>query len=247
MKNSFLTIESSKVSDKYWWPIRQARIAEGLSFPSVSLSEYDRAKLKYSTIFKEGQYTIRLGKPGKESFWPEAKVNSFDMYPSLFKNGKLTDFRATFKAIFDEFEHMVNKDSEATELLARILFRAAVMADHVEIKPGKWRYRPDEKVIAKLEKHIGPLLCGLPLIIFLEYIDAIAWNEDVKYQVPRENRRKYPKKVGQYTFFSTCVHICLSLLKKKPISSLVYALMRTRGVADLRAEEIIMALGLELE
>ena len=246
MKNDLVTLESPKVSDKYWWPIRQARIAEALKFPTATLAEYEREKLKFTSVFKSGRYAIRFGKPGKEAFWPPEKVNQSDMYPALFKDGKLTDFRATFKAIFDEFENIVDKNPKAAELLARMLFRGAIMADHVEVKPGKWRFLPDEEIISRLEKNIGPLISGLPLRVFLEYIDAIAWNEDVKYQVPRENRRKYPKKVGQYTFFTTCVHICLALLRKKPISNLVYSLMRTRGVADIRAEEAISALGIEL-
>ena len=246
MKKYITTLESAKISDKYWWPIRQARIAEALLFPSAKIAEYERDKLEFTQVFKSSGYEVRFGKPGKEAFWEEKKVNAPDMFPGLFKNGKLTDFRATFKIIFDEFEHAAAKDKDAAELLARVLFRAAIMADHVEKKKGEWRYYPDEEILSRLESNIGPLACKLPLRVFLAYVDAIAWNEDVKYQVPRQNRRKYPKKVGQYTFFTTCVHIVLTLLGKKPVSGLVYALMRTRGVADIRAEEAINALGIEL-
>ena len=56
------------------------------------------------------------------------------------------------------------------------------MADHVEVTKGKWRYAPNKAVLTEISKKI-PELHGVSLSAFLAYLDAIGWNEDVKYCV----------------------------------------------------------------
>ena len=54
------------------------------------------------------------------------------------------------------------------------------MADYKEIETGKWRYSPPSSIIEELRNNIDKIY-GVPPLVFLHYLNALALNEDVKY------------------------------------------------------------------
>ena len=68
----------------------------------------------------------------------------------------------------------------AGELFGALLYRSAYMLDHVKDGEGHWRYVPNEEAVKEISVAI-PTLYNVSVEAFLHYLDALAWNEDVKY------------------------------------------------------------------
>ena len=246
--NELIRLNSHQLTRDYWWPIREARIAESLKFPSATLVKLDRDKLEYSTVYEMGIYSLKFGKPGKEAFLEKSeKINRNDMFPAIFKDEELSTYRASFGQLNAEIEHFADANREATINLARLFFRAAIMADYRMGEEGRWRLKLPPTTIDYFHEALPPLLSGYPFEIFVSYLDMIAWNEDVKYQAPRENRKDYADLVGQYSFFSTQAHIAAAMADALPLAPLISALIRTRGVAPLEIDDAVTSLGFVIE
>ena len=123
---------------------------------------------------------------------------------------------------------------EVLELLACLLFRSAFMLDHQEQQPGsgRWRHEPPEAVVRAIEEQSPVMAAGqyeLPFRVFLHLIDALAWNEDVKYNpdpASIQNR-------GRRNTLLTCVNIIGVFLDRVSLVDFVGLIIRGRGVAPI--------------
>ncbi len=215
-----LKVKASDVSIAVAGAKRLAQVNEALSWPSGT-----QENLLYTTIWERENYSIRLGKPGKEAApdYDRCKFrdghkgnNPNDMRPSIFRNGTLVDKHiASFVQIFDEIQKLSESGSEsALRLIGPLLFRAAYLVDHREIETGKWRYEPPVEVLAELHR-ILPLAEGIPIEVFLHFLDALAWNEDVKYHTLGYDIRTG---TGRRNNLLTCVNLIGVLLNDVRVS-----------------------------
>lgn len=183
--HSVLQVNDADTSLQVTGPKQLARVREATAWSSGT-----QESLKFQTIWNRGAYAVKLGKPGKEAASDYVKCkysdghrgnNPNDMKPVIFMNDKPFESNlASFTQIFDEIQRLNDKDKSAVELVGCLLFRSAYMLDHVEEKPGIWRYEPSAEVLVELQSRL-PVTDGVPIEVFLHYLDAIAWNEDVKY------------------------------------------------------------------
>jgi hypothetical protein len=130
-------------------------------------------------------YRIGVSKPGKEVFSENIKYkdglksnNPHDMTPTILKGGEKIEYDGSFSAIFKEFVKLYNSKN-ALHVLGALLVRNAYLLDHQKIG-SNWRYSPPQDEIEYLNNHCSDFL-GMPILVFLYYIELIAVNEDTKY------------------------------------------------------------------
>lgn len=140
----------------------------------------------FHPLYKVSDYSIGVGKPGKEVFSESIKYqsgeksnNPNDMTPRIFLNGNLVSYDGSFEAIFKEFVRL-HESQEALQILGSLLYRNAFLLDHVKVH-GHWRYQPPVEAVNKIKETCNCFL-GLPIEVFLFYLELIASNEDTKYQ-----------------------------------------------------------------
>jgi len=197
---------------------------------------------------KMGNYHVSLGKPGKESEpdWG-GTPNPNDMTPTVFLDSRQLDYTPSFTGIFREFQHMgvsFDENGRASELaldiLACLLFRSAFMLDHVELSEGsgRWRYSPPETVLQLLEDELPCIeeRC-LPTRVFLHLVDALAWNEDVKYS-ERENSGP---NVGRPNNLLTSVRVIGVVLDRFSIADILGQMTVARGVSPTTQKAALLA------
>jgi hypothetical protein len=199
---------------------RFARVEEAISW---SLGA--QGSLIYQTIWESDKYKIKLGKPGKEAAadYDRCKYledghrgnNPNDMKPEIFCGNELFENKvASFTGIFDELQVLHDASETASELMACLLFRSAYMVDHKEVSPGIWRYEPSKEIINTISQDV-PEIDGMPVEVFLHFLDALAWNEDVKYYTLGYNIKS---DYGRRNNLMTCVNIIAVLLNRVRIS-----------------------------
>jgi len=164
---------------------RLDQVAEAIAWKSGKDQEH---KVCHEIWSGEDGYSIKLCKPGKEaaSGYSRARFkdgtkgrNKNDMTPTIFKDGKAINRFATFVDINDEIQIVHDKDRESVILIGCLFFRNAYVLDHTE-SGGIWRYDPPKEVVEVISKKISTMY-GIPTKAFLHYLEALAWNEDVKY------------------------------------------------------------------
>jgi len=197
---------------------RMARVAESLSWKKGA-----QDKKVFYEIWSGGSYKIKLGKPGKEAATDYDRCrykdghkgnNPNDMWPSIWNSKGVIDKSATFINVFDELQTLLRSNENALELIACLLFRSAFMGDHVDIGSERWRYKPPAKVMNIIKKYAEPVF-GVPIEVFLYYLDALAWNEDVKYHTLGYD---ITKDTGRQNNLLTCVNLIGVFLDRVPIS-----------------------------
>lgn len=217
--NIILRVNKADLTPKISVKKREDRINEAVAWNSG-----DNNNLEYHTIFSEGEYSIRLGKPGKEAS-PTYNMckykdghkgnNPNDMRPTIFKNGILQENQvASFTEIFNELQKLGREDEYSLELIACLLFRSAYMIDHIENPDGVWRYSIPEEIINKISEKL-PLADNIPTKVFLHFLDALAWNEDVKYKTLGFEIKDG---TGRKNNLLTCVNLIGVLLNRVSIS-----------------------------
>jgi hypothetical protein len=217
---SLLTLSKDETSTKVAGSKRLASVEEARQWPSGPDVEHKQP----TVIFDKGRYTVRLSKPGKEAAPDYQRVrytdghtgnNPNDMRPEITEDGKLMERNASFTDVFDELQKLSRASLEGLELMGCLLARSAFMADHKEVSPGIWRYSPPEKAIQELSERI-PLIYGVPVEVFLHYLNALALNEDVKYHtLGYDVRLGY----GRRNNLLTCVNLVGVLLDRVGIAS----------------------------
>ena len=106
------------------------------------------------------------------------------------------------------------------------------MLDHV-VRNGHIAYEPPAEILAEIKKDI-PAAYGVPMEVFLQYLEAIALNEDVKYRTKGELRGKpYGPGSGRMNNLSSCAHLIAVLLERADLVDYAYGYSQMRGVSPL--------------
>ena len=220
------------------------RIDNSINFPSGNSLE---TKV-YTTIWRDSEYFVKLGKPGKEVFrklkvdekgWAIGKLNTNDMTPTMYRGNQIIEKPASFTEIFAELIRLNETNKESLELLGCLFFRSAFLLDHIK-RGNNWCYEPSEEVINKIESDVGTI-AGLPVRLFLHFLDALAWNEDTKYFTTMD-AKKLMDGVGRINNLLTCVHLITCLLGKTDLASFLGKFAQMRGVSVLTPATFIEAL-----
>lgn len=208
--------------------LRAKSIQDAIAWPTGP-SQIERA---LHPIWKWQDFEVGAGKPGKEAKEGRALPNSNDMWPYVRKDGSFPTNDATFSNIFREFEKMEKKSVHSLELLGSLLVRSAYMLDHIQTETDI-EYAPPEDIVEEISKEI-PNAFGIPLIVFLQYIDTIALNEDVKYYTKGTDRGKpYTTGAGRQNNLLTCARLIAVLLNRESIVEFADGFSRNRGVSAM--------------
>ncbi len=225
--NKILAIERAMVREARALRMKSIDDAVGLSGgPS-------RKEMHHHVLWRGGGYEVGVGKPGKETErLKSSNPNLNDMWPFIRKGTEFDQRSATFSDIFHELEHMGNRSRYSLELLACLLARSACVLDH-EIIDGKVAYVPPKAVMEEISKDI-PMVFNVPLEVFLQYLEAIALNEDVKYQRRlNSNGKAYGKSAGRPNNLLTCAHLIAVLLGRASMIDFATGFAKQRGVSAL--------------
>lgn len=156
--------------------MKQALINEAISYPGTTPKNH----FIYTKIWENGEYSVKFGKYGKEYYREGDKRNVNDMSPTIFHNDEVCDYDASFRAIFRLSENLKNDgDTKSLLILGCLFIRNAFLVDHHKTEEG-YRYVIPKAALEYLKENIGDH-AGIPIEAFLMYVDAIAWQEDVKY------------------------------------------------------------------
>jgi len=194
-----------------------------------------RENMTYHVLWSGDGYEVGVGKPGKET--ERKNPNPYDMWPFVRREGVFEEKSASFGDIFHELEHMSNKSKYSLELLGCLLARSALMLDH-KIVGDKVIYNPSRTILDEISKDISSMF-KIPLAVFLQYLEAIALNEDVKYQKNLNSKGKsYSKSAGRPNNLLTCVHLIAVLLGKAGIVDFAYGFAQQRGVSAIKLSQL---------
>lgn len=211
-------------------------IREAVSWPGGQ----DQSHKTYYVVSKNGEYSVALGKPGKEAAPDYPRPNPNDMTPTVLRENLELGFTPSFYDIFREFQHLGIGDGRVPEssldLVGCLLFRSAFMLDHEERTPGDrtWRWHPPESVMTYLDS-LAPTMGEppLPTRTFLALIDALAWNEDVKYNPDCT----VSGGTGRQNTLLTCANIIGVVLDRVPIYAVFGGMTNARGVCPISQTE----------
>lgn len=185
----------------------------------------------FTRIVRLGTYDVGVRKPGKEADGTGDRQNANDMLPTILVDGKVYEYAPGFATIFESLQDLgVGRNNLALELIGCLLFRSAFLLDHDQMEPGVWRWRPPESVQNEIEKWTSSV-GDVPVMVFLNLIEALALNEDVKYQTLGYD---ITKGVGRRNNLGTCAHIIAVFLGRASLVRFAGALARPpSGVAPI--------------
>ncbi|MBE0418356.1 MAG: hypothetical protein IBX63_11380 [Coriobacteriia bacterium] len=177
-------------------------------------------------------YQVSLAKPGKEAAPGYEPLNVWDMTPVVhYRDGKL-DYLPSFSDLFAAIQSVstAGKGTDrAVGLLGHLFARNAYMLDHHCDAGGGWRYRPNEQILALIQSD-APFMDGLPLEVFLQVVEAIALNEDVKYT----ERTGTLSTAGRVNTMLTFAHLCAVFTDRASLADFAGAFARPPiGVSPL--------------
>lgn len=208
--------------------MKEHLIEEAISYPGTT----PRGNYIYTKIWERDEYSVKFGKYGKEYYREGDKRNANDMAPTIFRNDEVCEYDASFRAIFRLLENLKNRgDVNSLIILGCLFVRNAFLVDHHETENG-YRYVIPQAALEYLQENIGNH-AGIPIEAFLMYVDAIAWQEDVKYTTLG---KKITSDVGRKNNMLTYARFIACLLGRSS-----YAEMLNRfsmGVSNLPKNEI---------
>lgn len=197
-------------------------------------------KIIYHDLWQspDGIYKVSLGKYGKEFYRSDIKWkdghkdnNPNDMKPSIFKKDELLNFDGSFDYIFHCFQEIYKASEKALQVLGCLLFRNAYMLDH----DASLNYNPPRDAVRLIEQDF-PLYNGIPIEVFLHYLEALAINEDVKYFTIGYDIRK--DGAGRLNNMLTYAHLISVLLGHASLAKLCSNFSRPPvGVAPISINE----------
>lgn len=178
-------------------------------------------------------YSICFGKYGKEYYEIKNGVqkNANDMKPCVFKDGQIVDsFRGRFDDIFALLEnlHRDGKD-DVVRAFAVLFFRNSILLDH-SIVNGEYYYTPDQELVDYICENI-PEYEGIPMEVYIHVLDAIGYNEDVKYFTQGLLQKKTG--IGRENNMKTYSYAAICVLGHENWAGFIYKLMRGYGVAPV--------------
>lgn len=156
--------------------MKQALINEAIAYPGST----PQGNFIFTQIWSDGEYAVKFGKFGKEYYRSGPKRNINDMAPTIFRNDEICRYDASFRAIFRLSENLKNSgDGNSLLILGCLFIRNAFLVDHTHTPDG-YRYVIPQPALEYLLEHVNAH-ADIPIEVFLMYVDAIAWQEDVKY------------------------------------------------------------------
>ena len=156
--------------------MKQALINEAVAYPGTT----PRGNFIFTQVWAGDNYSVKFCKYGKEYYRECDKRNVNDMAPTIFCDNEICEYDASFRAIFRLSENLKNSgDTNSLLLLGCLFIRNAFLVDYVHTDNG-YRYVIPHAALEYLKEHVNAH-AGIPIEAFLMYIDAIAWQEDVKY------------------------------------------------------------------
>jgi len=226
---------------------RLAAINEAINWPAGPTQEEQICTCVYSYDDASGyRWEILLAKPGKEAFRLK-RTNPNDMYPIIRRDGLEITYGEAFAGIWNEIERVSQSPggNHACELISRFVVACAYMVAHEETTPGSglWRISSDasmQRFYSDLEMR-APMTTyiqgNIPMRVFLNLIEAIALQEDVKYFTMNGNSLKANQ--GRINNLITTAGVIRFLNRSEPISWLVGGLSRNPpGVLSLSQEDL---------
>ncbi|MEK7514603.1 MAG: hypothetical protein AAB587_02165 [Patescibacteria group bacterium] len=218
-----VTKEALKAAQK----LREKSIEDAIALESGS----SPAEKKFHPLWTSDKFEVGVGKPGKEVERKGELANTNDMWPYIKEGGSFKEESATFRSIFRELEHLV-RSRRTLELLGSLFVRSAFMLDH-EVKEGRITYVPPQKVLEEIRKDVLQVY-GVPLEVFLQYVEAIALNEEVKYYTRGKARGKsYGPGAGRQNNLLSCAHLVAVLLGRAGLVDFAYGFAMMRGVSPI--------------
>lgn len=208
----------AQVTQKKFETIRKALSLSG----NEGEDEYD---FHCMWISSDGRWKVGVGKFGKEYYldrikWKDGHVgnNPNDMRPMIYCDGVEIQFDSSFDHVFRFFQEVGAESHETLELLGSLFFRNAFLLDHDE----NLDYRPSGEIVSAIEA-VVPEYDGIPIEVYLQYLEMIAWNEDVKYDTLGYD---VTKGIGRQNNMLTYAHLISIILGKGSLSKLCSSFTR---------------------
>lgn len=154
---------------------RELRIKEAINFETGT-----KENPQIHIIGEVNHNKIYFLKPGKEVF-RKTKVNINDMTPGVGELYEKYSFADIWKDLLN-LSCQISNDS--FKQLNVLLYRLAYLMD-CTIEGEKVRYAPKGEIleiIENIQKEIDSKSYNFKVLEFLNFIDVLSWNEDVKYQ-----------------------------------------------------------------
>ena len=205
-----------------------------------------KVKQKHQSVYVEGAYSIGVLKPGKEApkTYKRCRTkdgrktnNPNDMLPVVKKDGQVIKLKKPLKDVLIQLEKVFETEPNCAAVLASLLYRQAYMLDHVEEVPGRIRM-PFKPAFVHIEREV-PVMEGVPIRVYLRYIEMIGLNEDVKYQTLGHAIQE--SGVGRRNNLLTYAHFMATIQRKMSAAAFTGALI-TRRVAPIGHVEALPAL-----
>lgn len=155
---------------------RILRIKEALSFEAGT-----KENPSHNVVNVVNGVEVYLNKPGKEFFRDGDAQNINDMSPGVGDYYTRYAFKDIWKDLLNISVHL-SKDSY--KKLFVIIYRLAFMLDCVVIN-DKVRFQPSDVIINEInliQKEVDDKGIDFKVLEFLNFLDILGWNEDVKYQ-----------------------------------------------------------------
>ena len=174
-------------------------------------------------------YIVCFGKFGKEYY--ENGKNCNDMKPCVFKDNAIVDsFRGRFDDIFALLEDCGKRGmTDVVKAFSILFFRNALLLDHNN-NGGTYNYCPPQELVDYICTHY-PTYEGIPMEVYLHTLDAIGFNEDVKYYTQEKLQKKTG--IGRENNMKTYCYASACVLGAENWAGFIYKLMRGYGVAPI--------------
>ena len=200
---------------------------------------------------KDLRYKVSLGKYGKEFYldtikWKDGSQgnNPNDMHPTVFVDGVEKEFDGSFDHVFNFFQDVSKVSEDALRVLGCLMYRNALLVDHIKVD-GHYRYFPPQEAI-KFVLDKFPIYDGISTEAYLHYLEAIAWNEDVKYSTLGFDVKDG---TGRTNNMKTYAHVIAVLLGKASLSKLCSSFSRppvgVSPIPNVTAQEAFPELNLK--
>ena len=175
------------------------------------------------------RFRVSLGKYGKEFYletikWKDGHQgnNPNDMRPTVYVDGVEKEFDGSFDHVFNFFQTIGKVSEDALRILGCLMYRNALLADHVLVN-DTIKYCPSKEAINFIMSHF-PTYDGISTEAYINYLEAIAWNEDVKYSTLGYD--VFGQGIGRTNNMKTYAHVIAVLLGKASLSKLCSSFSR---------------------
>jgi len=240
--------------------LRLTRINEALGFQSGTEDE----PIQTTISILNDSVLVTVGKPGKEAT-RENKPNPNDMFPAIWKNNQNIVNGWAFEKLWEYLIKISICNQERFKKVLTLLYRNCFFIDHVN-NNGIIRYEPSNDVMDYINNLQFALADDfkskfkteeISLLEFLHFVDVLAWNEDVKYNVSNgvAQLRSPASKTGRINTILSIISAPLlisdfindiiektekkGIIDVKIITDTIQKFTKTRGLCVLKNDELI--------